>query len=607
MSAAIIKRNKPLSKKHALRASQLLQTALTFHQAGDFQQAQTLYLSITNKYPNYPDAIYLLGMLANQTGQYDLAIDSFKKTININPNFIEAYNNLGNTLQITGRINEAVICLKKAIDIKPDFVEAHYNLGNSLQTLGQFEEAITHYKHALIIKPDFAEAHYNLGNSLQTLGQFEEAITHYKQVLIINPRSTETLNNLGMALQQLGRQEESISYYEQALAINPNYAEAHNNLGIPLQDLNRLEDAAAHYEKALTIKPNYARAHLHLSKIKPDLQQASIIENHLKSHSISDEDAMDYHYALGNISSDNKSYSKEFEHYLIGNTIKRKLIDYDAQKNTDFVNSLIENFSKNYFQEKAGFGNNSELPVFILGMPRSGTTLVEQIISNHPHVYGAGELVHLHNTVDAISKNIDSSTSYPGCISLFSETMVNEYSNEYLEILKNYSQVSTRISDKTPSNFFRIGIIKTLFPKARIIHCQRNALDTCISIFLNNFSRGNEYSFDLTEIGKYYLDYERLMLHWHTLFPSEIYDVQYEELISNQNEISQQLINYLGLEWDDACLDFHKNKRAVKTASNLQVRQPIYNNSVERWKRYEEHLQPLISVLQNSAESQNEN
>ncbi len=573
MTATVTKRNKPLSKKHASRATELLQKANTFFQAGNLQGAETLYLSILEKYPNYFEATYLLGVIAYQVGQYNLAIARFEQTLTIKPSFADAHNNMADALKALGRLDEAIFHYKKTLSIKPDFPQSHINLGNCFSLLARFDEAIYHFEQALSTKPDFVEAHYNLGNSLQERGQMEEALDHY----------------------------------EKALAIKPDLIAAHNNIGALLQDMGQKEKAIKHYEQALILKPDFAWMYFNLTNIKPKQEQIPIIERLLTSSNISDEDAMYYHHALGNIFNDAKSYSKAFEHYRIGNNLKRKSISYDAKKHTDFVDRLIETYSENYFKGKIVCNSDSELPVFILGMPRSGTTLVEQIVSSHPQVYGADELTTLARIESAIDKQYETSMTYPECMSLNDESNTQIYSTEYLQELRAYSQDATRITDKAPYNFLRIGLIKTLFPKARIIHCQRNALDTCTSIFLNYFASGNEFSYDLTEIGQYYLDYERLMAHWHTLFPSDIFDVKYEALISNQEEMSHQLIDYLGLEWDEHCLAFYNNKRAVRTASNLQVRQPIYNKSINRWKRYEEHLQPLITVLQNSSENYENN
>ena len=561
---ALAKRNKPLSKKHNLRATQMLQQAWASHQAGKLQVAEASCLSILNKYPNYPDAILLLGLIAQQVGRFDLAIARFQQALAIKPNYPDAHYNLGNTLQMLSRLEEAIDCFNQTLICNPNFAMAHNNLGIIYIELERLEEAIAQFNKAIAIKPDYALAHNNIGNALKNLGRNSEAIIHF----------------------------------EKALLIDPDYVDAHNNFGTLLQDMGQKDDAIKHYEMALTLKPDFAAVHYNLSKIDPKQEQIPFIKRLLASPTIAEEDAMNFHYTLGNIYNHIKSYSDEFEHFIKGNALKRKTLIYDSTKHSAFVESLIDFFSENYFKEKAIYGSDSELPVFILGMPRSGTTLVEQIVSSHPQVYGADELDKIRLMETAIAKQFETVTPYPACMSLLDESTLQKFATEYLQKLRSYSKEATRITDKMPSNFLHIGFIKMLFPNARIIHCRRHPLDTCTSIILNNFASGNEYTYDLIEIGKFYLDYERLMTHWHKVFPNKIFDVQYEELISNQENISLQLINYLGLDWDEACLAFHNNDRAVRTASNLQVRQPVYNKSINRWKNYEEHLQPLIETLQ---------
>ncbi len=547
--------------------------------------------------PDFAGVHNNLGNALKELGRVEDAITRYEQALAIQPDYAMAHNNLGVALKEQGRVEDAITRFEQALAIQPDYAEAHNNLGNALKELGRVEDAITRYEQALAIQPDYAGAHSNLGNALRELGRPEDAISRYEQALAIQPDFAMAHYNLGIALDELGRPEEAVTRYEKALAIQPDYAEAHNNLGNALDELGRQKDAITHYEQALAIKPDYAEAHRHLTNIKPKQEQISIIEKLLKSPSLSEIDAMHYHFALGNIYNDVEKFNKAFEHYNKANTLKRKTITYDPQNYSAYVDRLIEAYSKGYFQEIAACGSNSELPVFIVGMPRSGTTLVEQIVSSHPQVYGAGELASFGHIEDAIAIQFKASNPYPECMPLCNESMTLKFSKKHLEKLENYSHDAKRTTDKMPGNFIRIGLIKTLFPKARIIHCQRNALDTCTSNFLNYFVVGHEYSFDLNELGQYYLDYERLMAHWGSLFPSEILGVQYEELVMNQEKISRQLIEYIGLEWDDRCLDFHKNKRAVRTSSSVRVRQPIYTHSINRWKHYEEHLAPLIAIL----------
>jgi len=506
-------------------ASELIQSGLAHHQAGRWQEAEAIYQSILQEQPQHPDALHLLGVIAHQKGKHEIAVNLIENAIKINPTISDFYNNRGEAYRALHKNDLAINSYEQALTIKPNYAKAHYNLAVTLQELGRLEDAIAHYERALTIKPDYAKAHNNLGFALQGLGRLENAITHYQQALAFKSNYAEAHYNLGNALKELGLQEDAVASYERALTIKPDYAKANNNLGIAMQELGRREDAIAHYEQALAIKPDYAEAQFHLTMIKPSQEQISIIEKRLTSQIVSEKDAILYNYSLGKLFDNAKSFTKAFEHYLRANTLKRKSVTYDSQNHSIHVDRLIEVHSKRYFQEKTACGSDSELPVFIVGMPRSGTSLVEQIVSSHPQVYGAGELKSIGQIERKITKKFEALKTYPKSMSLCNASIASKYSAKYLKQIGVYSQDATRITDKTPNNFLRIGLIKTLFPNARIIHCQRNALDTCMSIFFNNFAVGNDYSFDLTELGKYYLDYERLMAHWNKLFPTKI-DIQ---------------------------------------------------------------------------------
>jgi len=334
--------------------------------------------------------------------------------------------------------------------------------------------------------------------------------------------------------------------------------------------------------------------------LKPKQELIPVVEKLIGDPGLPIGDTLFCHFALGNIYRGSKSYDQAFSHFLEANTLYRKTFVYDAKEHALLIDRLIKVYSKRFFQGKRKFGSASRLPVFILGMPRSGTTLVEQIISSHALVYGAGELQAISSIILSISQQLEHANSYPECMSLFDEKMAEEYSARYLQEIALHCATAKHITDKFPGNYFKIGLIKTLFPDARIILCQRNPLDTCISIFFHCIQDW-KWSFELTELGQYYLDYQRIMSHWQKLFPGEIFTVQYEELVMDQENVSKQLIDYLGLEWDEKCLDFHNNERDVRTISNMQVRQPMYKHSIDRWKPYEKHLQPLIEELQQAS------
>lgn len=547
------------------------------------------------------DLNYSRDVLSTISWELKVSVTGNKSVFSVKPDYAEAFYFLGNYLGNRGRIEEAITSYRRSLTFRPDFAETCNNLGLALQVLGHNEEALTWFKKALDFKPDLTEAQNNLGNLFLYQGQGEAAITCYEQYLSVIPGNAETHNNLGFALQGQGRYDEAITHYEQAIQLKPELVTAYLNMGDCLQEMGRHNEAIGHYEKVLAYKPDYAVVHRHLSVIRPARKHIPVIEQLLGKQDVTDEDAMNYHYALGNILNTIKSYNGAFQHIHAANSIRRKTVAYDAQAHSAFIDKLIHTYTKDYFRKTFEFGSSSELPVFIIGMPRSGTTLVEQIISSHPEVYGSGELDYLSHIETAITEQLTDYGPYPECMSSFDEPMAREYSSNYLEKIEKLPVSNVlRITDKMPGNFMYTGLIKTLFRKARIIHCRRDARDTCVSIYLTFFNYGHNYSLDLKELGRNYLDYERLMKHWIELFPGGIFEVQYEQLVNNQEYISRKLIEYLGLEWDEKCLEFYKNIRAVRTASNLQVRLPMYKESIGKWKLYEKDLKPLIEALEHS-------
>ena len=449
------------------------------------------------------------------------------------------------------------------------------------------DDAIVQYRQALDIFPEYAEAHSNLGNALRSDGRFDEAIEQFERAIKINPNAAIAHCNLGVVYDEKGRPKEAVDSYRRALALDANYAEAHNNLGNALDELGEQDDAIVHYRRALAARPTYAEALRNLTRIAPDDEQLPQLHQLLGEPGISASDKTHCQFALGNVYHSAGNFDLAFEHYHAGNTLKRQVTDYNADHYSAYVDRLIATYSKEYFASHRQTSAGSDLPVFIVGMPRSGTTLVEQIISSHPKVYGAGELATFGMFEQEIARRFAPDHNYPESITLCSDQDLHDFASRYVDELRHHSADAQRVSDKMPSNFARVGLIKAAFPEARIIHCQRNPLDTCISNYLHYFAVGNEYSFDLQDLGRYYLDYERLMAHWRELFPGEVLEIRYEDLVADQEAVSREMIDYIGLKWDRRCLKFYRNQRAVNTFNSKQVRQPIYNTAVNRWKRYE--------------------
>ena len=465
-----------------------------------------------------------------------------------------------------------------------------YTSGSSI------EETIKACEKALAIRADDVVILTELGVSLQKFGQPQKALKCFEQALDLQPDFADARNKFALVLLEAGRAEEAVVHLEQAIKVDPHDTEAHVSLSAALMSLGQAELAVERLQQHLNTKPDCYALYHYIAMLKPDQELVPVIEKLISQSNLSNSDAMYCHLALGNILNDGRSYAQAFSHFLKANSLHRETLDYNAQDNSLLVDRLINAYSNRFVRRKQQFGSASELPVFILGMPRSGSSLVEQVISSHALVHGAGELQAMPAVTYSITQQLKYANPYPECVSLIDQGMVDECSKRYLQELELHSPTAKRIVDKLPGNFFRIGLIKALFPNARIIDCQRNSLDNCISLFFHFFPN-QKHAFELTELGQYYLDYRRLMSHWQTLFPDEILTVQYEELVTDQERVSRQLIEYLGLEWDESCLDFHNNERVVLISSSIQVRQPMYEKSINRWQHYEQHLQPLIEVL----------
>ena len=610
--------------------AEMFREGLQHYKEGRLQQAQSICKRLLDK-RQHADALLILGMIAHQQKEFDVAVERYQQFLGLKPNHAQTHYNLGVVLEELGRTERAIEHFGKSITIVADDAEVHSHLADACTKLQRWEEAIEayqqvlaiqaedvvtiiklgnvflaaelwtnaipRYEQALAMQPDNTLVHKNLGSSLHKVGQWHRAIECFERALSLRPEYVDARIDLALVLRQLGKTDEALVQFEQAINLNPDHIEAHINLAVTLRDLGQAELAVERLEQLLIVRPTCGALYYHISMIKPERELMPAVEKLIGRPDLSKGNAINCHFALGNFLRYKKAFDQAFSNFHKANTLHRETITYDARENSRTVDRLIKVYSRRFFQRKRQFGSDSQLPVFILGMPRSGTTLVEQIVSSHAQVHGAGELGAIPAVLVNIALQLKHANPPPECMTLIDKKMAEEYSARYLQELALHSPTAARVTDKMPENFFRIGFIKTLFPKARIIHCQRNPLDSCVSLFFHYFA-GLKCSFELTELGQYYLDYQRLMSHWQKLFPGEIFTVQYEELVMNQERVSKQLIDYLGLEWDEKCIDFHSNERSVVTPSNIQVRQPMYKHSIDRWKPYNKQLQPLIEMLQ---------
>jgi tetratricopeptide (TPR) repeat protein len=476
-----------------------------------------------------------------------------------------------------GRIDEAVAHYERALALKPDHAEAHNNLGVALAALGRMDGAVAHYERALVLKPDYAEAHNNLGITLAALGRIDSAVAHYERALILKPDYADARNNLGNALVAEGNLDGAMAHYRRVLAISPNHAEAHNNLGHIFKTQGRFDDAMAHYGRAIANRPAYAEAHFNRAEIKtfrqgdPDL---AALEALAERNGLPASKMPFIHFALAKALEDSRDYSRAFEHLRKGNELKRRQIHYDEAAIVQLFQRISDVFNVSLFDRLQGEGDPSLVPIFVLGMPRSGSTLIEQILASHPQIHGAGELKDLEKAISTVLAGCDPPIRYPECVPGLDGATLRRMGQSYLARLP------------VPG------------PNAKIIHTIRHPIDTCVSCYSKLFASGQYFSYDLAELGRYYRSYSELMAHWRSVLPpGSILDVTYEDVVNDLEAEARRLIDYCGLPWDDRCLSFHRTSRQVKTASAVQVRTPLFRNSLERWRKYEADLGSLLHEL----------
>jgi len=461
---------------------------------------------------------------------------------------------------------------------------------------------VASFQNALALRPDLAEAHLALGNALMDHGKPTEAAPAYEQALRLNPNLDQAHHSLGCIFQGQGKLDQALASFQRALAVNPNFPEAHHNLGNVLTQQGKFAEAAACYDQTLALKPDYAEAHFHRSELKTfragDADLATLEALAADSDGLAPDKLVYIHFALGKALEDVGDYPRAFEHWLKANALRRRELEYNEVATQATFRQIADLFDSALFDRFPAVGDPSPAPIFIVGMPRSGSTLVEQILASHPLVHAAGELNNLDLLVRGVKDAAGRPIPFPRCVSALDADGLRTMGAAYLASLPAVAEGKIRITDKAPGNFFRVGMIRLILPNARIVHTLRDPVDTCISCF-SRFFNAVPFSYDLAELGCYYRWYHELMEHWRSVLPAgAMLDVSYEEVVDNLEEQARRLIDYCGLPWDDRCLSFHQNSRAITTSSNVQVRRPLYRSSLARWRRYEAYLEPLLVELE---------
>jgi tetratricopeptide (TPR) repeat protein len=542
--------------------------------------------------PDYAEASNNRGNTLASLGRFDDAIASFRRALEKMPDYVAAHNNLGSALHAAGRYGEAVQSLQQALRLKPDYAEAHNNLGNSLAAIGRHDDAIRSFSSALRYQPTLAQAHVGMGRALNELGYHREAIGSIRKGIELDGRSATWHNDLGNAFSDFGNPDEAVQSYRAALALDPEMPQIHSNLGNVLCDLGRYDDAAASYETALQLQPNFAEAHFNLSVIRSFSESDTRFERLqalAQTPTLSESDRCYLNFALGKAYEDIGDLDQSFVYLQEGNRLRKAILAYDIGTDRAQIEQIRSlNVPK---LEETDEAVANPRPIFIVGMPRSGTTLAEQILASHSDVHGAGELRTAARILEPLLRHLESQRN-----TKVDAAVISRLRKEYLYETRLISEGAPVVVDKMPGNFRFVNLLLAAFPEARVVNMKRNPVATCWSMY-KRLLNGNGFTNDLQDLGEYYVLYDELMADWRERFPERVFELDYEILTENQAAESRRLLEYCGLPWEDACLEFHKTQRTVRTASGNQVRQKMYTGSSEAWRKYENHLGPLLSAL----------
>jgi len=552
--------------------------------------------------PGYLLALCNRGRALHEQGRLDEALASYDAALALRPDYLEVLNNRGAALQALGRLDESLDSLDRALAIRPDYADALNNRGNTLKALGRMDDALASYAAAIGAHPRFVEALCNLGFLQWTLGRPAEAVGTYDQALAIDPAQIEAHNVRAIALTSLNRPLDALAGYDAALALNPNFADALGNKGMLLAELGLLDQARAALERAIDLEPTKVRAYYNLTLCRkmvagePRVVALQGLATDLGAYSVDDQIYL--HYALAKAYADAIEPASSFEHLASGAALKRGQTAYDEAEAIGALDRMRLVFPQARVEALSGAGDPANTPIFIVGMPRSGSTLIEQILASHPAVFAAGESDLWVRTVAGLSPPARALLADAGATGPDAAQAFRDIGQAYGRMLGRVAPHAARVTDKALENFSQIGLIHLALPNAKIIHTRRDPVDTGLSCFQKLFGGDLPYTYDLGELGRYFRAYDALMAHWRAVLPDGVMlEVDYEDTTANLETQARRVIAHCGLDWDDRCLDFHNTTRWVHTASAAQVREPVYRSSVGKWRAYEPYLAPLIAAL----------
>lgn len=539
--------------------------------------------------PSNFDAHLNLGIALIEGRRIDDAIAHLSHATKLKPSSARATLKLGTALRIKGDLVAAKAKLERAMECAPDCIEAYDELAATYRALGRETDSWKILEKAVALRPETSEGLCELAGICRKLQRYAQAVECYQRALAIDPRSASAFRGIGRVRYLEHRFEEARKALSTALELEPENVANYTAMGLSYQTEGRFDEAIKWQSKAIARQPDNAEAHYALAMMHASAdrrERIRALEVALSMSSLAHDESAILHFSLGKLLDDEGEYDLAFSHFKAGNEVRKTGHGFSSNEEPAFVDRSIAAYQRELFAEFRDVGNDSMRPVFVVGMMRSGTTLVEQILASHPQIRGHGELEGIRWIAQSLGgQALDDDT-------------IRRLAAQYLEGLERDAGDSIRSVDKMPHNFRFLGLITLLFPRAKLIHCVRDPRDTCLSCYFHDFGIRNTFTRDLEELGRFYRTYRRLMAHWHAVLPVPILDVAYEELVLNPELWSRKIIEFVGVPWDVRCLDFHKIDRPVVTSSFWQVRQPIYASSIGRWRHYEKHLGPLLSVLE---------
>jgi len=571
-----------------------------------------------------------LGILLQEAGKTEQSAVCLERVVGLKPDWPEAYNNLANTYRRLNRADKAEVAYRRALTLNPSYASAHSNLANLLGAQGQHDAAAASARQAIELDPRLPDAYLNLAEVETSRHQYAAALAALNALSAFAPDHPGGLIARALTFKRLDRADEGLDCARKAVAAAPQSADAHYALAQILQHLDQHAEALAEYDQAASLPgtvaedaligsgnllleagrkaeamvafdrvlarfPNSVRTLVSRADAKkfsagdPDIDMIEGMLANAERATLTDR--MSAHFALGKAYMDCADGARAFHHLNRGNAHKRAQFHYDAAATDAWLKRIQAAFSAERLSELSGGGAVSELPIFVVGMPRSGTTLIEQIMASHPDVMGAGELPALRLSIDHLG-------AFPASFANLDVEAMVHIGERYLSQVMPLAQGRQRVVDKMPANFIYAGLIPAILKGARIVHCRRDPVDTCLSCYTKQFAGEQQFTYDLQELGIFYRGYEDIMAHWRTILPpAQFIEVDYEAVVDDLETQARRLIDFIGLPWNPSCLSFHENTRAVRTASVNQVRQPIYTSSKGRWHQYAEHLTPLLNAL----------